>query len=198
MLPARSPFPQLSQFYHCLHAPFSTHLVWCYYSPLAYLLTGMQWNVNSLPCYGVGKLCTYCLADQSLPPTLLTPTRHTHTHRKLTPALVWPPSMPLIGWWMRPKVKSGDDTREFVHEQWRSLHVRPTECVLACPSACACAPRLTVHGTLTHTPRRGHAGNLSLITAGTASRAILWLNLLAFWYLLTLYPWPLANVLPWI
>lgn len=28
----------------------SHHLVWCYYSLLGYLLTGMQWNVNSLPC----------------------------------------------------------------------------------------------------------------------------------------------------
>lgn len=30
--------------------PSSRHPVWGYYSPLACLLTGMHWNVNSLPC----------------------------------------------------------------------------------------------------------------------------------------------------
>lgn len=61
MLPARGPSAQLSH-YHGPKAPISTRR---YYSLLARLPTGMLWNVNSLPCYGVRSLCTHCLADQS-------------------------------------------------------------------------------------------------------------------------------------
>lgn len=105
------------------------------------------------------------------------------------------------GWGQRLRVETTHENLSMSNEEasmWGqqnvSSHVHQPVC------ACACAPRLTAYGTLTHTAKRGHAaiGNLSLITAGTASRAILRLNLLAFWYLLTLYAWPLANVLPWI
>lgn len=47
MLPAAALFPQLSL---SLSACSPLLLSLCYYSLLVYLLTGMQWNVNSLPC----------------------------------------------------------------------------------------------------------------------------------------------------
>lgn len=65
---------------------------------------------------------------------------------------------------MSPEVKSEEDTLEFDH-------MKKATCEDVCSHVHLCEP---AHGTLTHTPRHGHAaiGNLSLVTAGMGSRAI--------------------------